>query len=101
MMWGYGFGWGWPFLALGTALWIAVLVVLVWALMRWFSRKTSTPPPTMGHMPPSEPSALEILRQRSAREEIDTATFEQMRERLEASDARRQQYGNQPITSGR
>jgi uncharacterized membrane protein len=31
---------------------------------------------------------MEILRQRYARGEIDTATFEQMRERLEASGTR-------------
>jgi len=35
--------------------------------------------------PPVQPSALEILRQRYARGEIDAATYEQMRERLEAS----------------
>ena len=38
--------------------------------------------------PPSQLSALEILRQRYARGEIDDATFQNMRERLEASDAR-------------
>ncbi len=36
-------------------------------------------------MPPVQPSALEILRQRYARGEIDTATFDSMRERLENS----------------
>ncbi len=36
-------------------------------------------------MPPQGPSALEILRQRYARGEIDAATFEQMRERLEST----------------
>ena len=93
MMWGYGFGWGWLMMALGTVLWIAVLVVLVWALIRWVSSnsKTSTPTPTMMHMPPSGPSAEEILRQRYARGEIDTATFEQMRERLQASNPSRSQ----------
>ncbi len=97
MMWGYGFGWGSMFLmSLGGILWIALLVVLVWAVLRWLNGKTSpAAPPTSG------PSAMEILQQRYARGEIDTATFEQMRERLEASDARRQQYGSQPITSGR
>jgi len=48
MMWGYGFGWGWFMMMFGGVLWIAVLVVLVWALIRWFERKgrasgTSTP----------------------------------------------------------
>ena len=102
-MWGYGFGWGWPLLVFGTVLWIAVLVVLIWALMRWVSHKTSTPPPTMEHMPPSRPSALEILQQRYARGEIDTATFEQMRERLEASSARGPQRSEsrQPASVGR
>jgi hypothetical protein len=35
--------------------------------------------------PPAYPSALEILRRRYAAGEIDAGTFEQMRERLEAS----------------
>jgi putative membrane protein len=102
MMWGYGFGWGWPLMAFGTLLWIAVLAVLVWALIRWFSSKTTTPPPTMGQMPPGGPSAMEILQQRYARGEIDTATFEQMREHLEASSAPRSQRSdsNQPTNVG-
>ena len=98
MMWGYGFGWGWLLMSFGMVLWIALLVVLAWALIRWLSSKTSTPPSTMMHMTPSGPSAEEILRQRYARGEIDTATFEQMRERLQASDPRRSQYENQPTT---
>ena len=88
MMWGYGFGWGWLLMSFGMVLWIALLVVLVWALIRWLTSKTSTPMPPVTGTPPSGPSALEILRQRYARGEIDTATFEQMRERLEASDVR-------------
>jgi uncharacterized membrane protein len=36
-------------------------------------------------MPPVQPSALDILRQRYARGEIDAATFDHMRERLEAT----------------
>ena len=76
MMWGYGFGWGWFMMAFGGILWIAILVILVWALIRWWERRE----------PISGPSALEILRQRYARGEIDTATFEQMRERLQATE---------------
>lgn len=85
MMWGYGFGWGWLLITLGSILWIALLVVLVWALITWLNRKWSaTLPPSIGPTP-SGPSALEILRQRYARGEIDTGTYEQMRERLGAS----------------
>jgi uncharacterized membrane protein len=40
---------------------------------------------------PVQPSAMEILRQRYARGEIDAATFDQMRERLEASSGANQQ----------
>jgi len=85
MMWGYGFGWGWLMMSFGTVLWIALLVVLAWALIRWLNSKTSTPVPPVTSTPPGGPSALEILRQRYARGEIDAATFEQMRERLEGS----------------
>jgi putative membrane protein len=66
-------------------LWIALLVVLVWAVIRWLERKTTTAIPPSTGTPVAGPSALEILQQRYARGEIDTATFEQMRERLEAS----------------
>ncbi len=82
MMWGYDFGWGGMLLI--AILWIALLVVLVWALIRWISGRTTTPVPPYTSAPPTGPSALEILRQRYARGEIDTATFEQMREQLEA-----------------
>jgi putative membrane protein len=100
-MWGYGFGWGWLLMSLGTILWIAVLVVLVWVLIRWLTTRTTTPVPPPGSGVPSGPIALEILRQRYARGEIDTATFAQMRERLAASDTRSYQPGHQPMTSDR
>ncbi len=95
-MLGVGFGWGWLMMSLGTILWIAMLVVLVWVLIRWLNTRTSTPmsPPSSGVQ--SGPTALEILRQRYARGEIDTATFEQMRERLEGSRPNYTQYENQP-----
>ena len=100
-MWGYGFGWGWLMMSLGTILWIAVLVVLVWALIRWLNTRTSTPVPPPSSGVQSGPTALEILQQRYARGEIDTATFEQMRERLEASGTPSYRPGNQPMTRGR
>ena len=86
MMWNYGFSWGGMFLMLlGMAILIALLVVLAWALIRWLDRRNTV---SSTQMPASGPSAMEILRQRYARGEIDTATFEQMRERLEASGTR-------------
>jgi len=83
MMW-YGYGWGGMLLMLlSMFLWFAVLGLLVWALMRWLAVRTPG-----GGFPTTGPTALEILRQRYARGEIDAATFEQMRERLEGSGAR-------------
>lgn len=58
-----------------SLFWLAALGLLIWALVRWLGSRSQTPPPG--------PSAREILRQRYARGEIDTATFEQTRERLE------------------
>ncbi len=98
-MWGYGYDWTSMWLmSFGMVLWIALLVVLAWALIRWLSSKTTTWAPPVASAPPGGPSAMEILRQRYARGEIDTATFEQMKERLEASEERSYQYDNQPLT---
>ncbi len=86
-----------PFLLFGRLFWLVIPALLIWALLRAFSaRNRSTtyfgqgPYSTPG-MPPFQPSAMEILRQRYARGEIDAATFEQMRERLEASGGYAQQ----------
>ncbi len=102
MMWGYGFSWGGMFLMLlGMALWIALLVVLVWALISWLNSRTTTSVPPSTSAPSSGLSAEELLRQRYARGEIDTATFEHMREQLQASSLRRSQYEDQPMTGVR
>ena len=90
-MWGYGFGWGSMILMmLGSTLWIVLLVVLVWALIRWLNHRMAFPIQPTNPLLASGPSAMEVLRQRYARGEIDATTFEQMRERLEASDTSRQ-----------
>src|SRR6266699_7199708 len=85
MMWGYNPGWGgWLMMSVGMVVMIAFLAVLVWALIRWVNSR----PPLPGERTPmmsSGPSALEILQQRYARGEIDEATYERMRERLQAS----------------
>jgi putative membrane protein len=76
-------GFGWPMMLgawLGMTLWILLLAGLIWGLIRWLGGR-----PWGRAQMPSGPSALEILQQRYARGEIDHATFEQMRERLQAS----------------
>jgi putative membrane protein len=79
MHWGMGF---WPLLPL---LWIVFLVCIVGGIVRWAKfggRRGAFYGP--GMPAPEQPSALEILSQRYARGEIDSETFDQMRERLES-----------------
>ena len=93
-MWGYGYGFDWLsmiLMSVAMVLWIALLVVLVWAVIRWLERRTTTPASPVTIAPPSSPSALEILNQRYARGEIDAVTFEQMRAQLEAPGVRNEQ----------
>jgi putative membrane protein len=64
-------------MTLGSLLWIALLALLVWALVRWLNNRNGFMP-----MQQSTLSAMEILRQRYARGEIDDATFERMKAQL-------------------
>src|SRR5437879_1618652 len=98
MFWGFGFGlFLLPLLFLGHFFWFFILLLLIGSLICMFSFRNRQVPynhyyglPHYG-VPPVRPSALEILRQRYARGEIDAVTYEQMRERLEASAGPRQQ----------
>jgi putative membrane protein len=65
---------------LSAAVWIAVIGLLFWAVNRLFTNRVPT---TEG--PDRSPSALEILRQRYARGEIDAATFDAMKRQIEAT----------------
>lgn len=87
---------GWPtaLLLLGglsRLFWLILLAVLVWVAIRWLTTHSG---PSTPHAPTGTPinqlSAMEILRQRYARGEIDAATFDQMRERLEGSQGQSQ-----------
>ncbi len=61
-------------------------------------RKANIPSSPGADLPVNHLSALEILRQRYAHGEIDTATFEQQRERLEASVIREPQTMSREVT---
>ena len=75
MYWGIEF---WPLLPL---FWIGIVAFFCWGAVRWFGWRN-----WRGTFPASiEPDALEILRRRYSRGEIDAITFDQMRERLESS----------------
>ena len=90
MMLGFGHGLGLllPFLFLGRIFGLVILGLLIWSIIHLLStrsRHMHVPPFYPPGMPPTRPSAMEILRMRYARGEIDTATYESMRERLENS----------------
>lgn len=80
MMWGYYWSWGGALvMILSMLLWVAVVGAIIVLVVRWLgsqssSRGTSTHPA----------SAMEILKQRYARGEIDEATFRRMRDELQA-----------------
>ncbi len=96
---------------LSRLLWIALIALLIWSLVRWARMRrahwnqpmtpymphsaymTGTPPTTAPRpdAPINQPTALEILDRRYANGEIDAATFENMRERILASHGSAQQ----------
>lgn len=95
MMMGFGhhFGLLLPFLFMGRVFMLVLVGLLIWGFIRMFSRrgKYNYMPPSYHPVTPTytpgpqraQFSAMEILRQRYARGEIDAATFDSMRERLE------------------
>jgi len=85
---------------MGSLFWVALFALLIFGLVRLFTRSqgpTFRPGPFAApQQPPYQPqpiSAMEILRQRYAHGEIDAVTFDQMRERLQASEQPLQQQG--------
>jgi putative membrane protein len=80
MMWGYNLtGMGW-WMVISSIIWLGLIAIAVWAFARWASRATRQ----VTSSSPPEPSATEVLCQRYARGEIDSDTFERMRQQLEA-----------------
>jgi putative membrane protein len=80
-----GWGWGWPFFFMGTPLLFLVAVVVLVVLLSRSSGSTTTTsgPPAQQ---PRPDSAMDILRDRYARGEIDDDEFEKRRRVLEGPD---------------
>ena len=79
MMNGFGYmdGWGgWAFGGGMMILWFALFVGLIVLLVRWIGGTNQQY---------DEPDAIELLEQRYARGEIDTAEFEERKKRLQAN----------------
>ena len=72
---------------LSLLLWLGMLALLVWAASRWLLPRASTPR-AEPLADTREVSAVELVRRRYALGEIDAVTFEQMMERLMASETR-------------
>ena len=76
MMWGYSFsGPGMLMMSLGSIIFLVLIAVLIWTLVTRQRTNVTQQSPAL--------SAMEMLRQRYTRGEIDAATFEQMRAQLE------------------
>jgi uncharacterized membrane protein len=87
-----------PMLFMGKLIWLVFLALLIAGLVRAFTARRRLVGPwgpvpfsPAGTLPTQQASAMEILRQRYARGEIDGTTFEQMRERIDASYGPRHQ----------
>jgi putative membrane protein len=71
MMYGYGYEWSWGaalFMVLNMILWVALIGVVIWSIVRWTSRRGPADDDKAG------PSARDILQQRYSRGELDTET---------------------------
>lgn len=91
---------GLAFMGLSLLFWLGIPALLVWAALRWVAPRwrglAGMSAMSGGMMQTAQPSAIETLRHRYALGEIDSTTFEQMVERILASEARERQ-GEQPI----
>lgn len=85
----------WPLMALGIALqwgfWLLVIGGIIWAVSQ--RRRHLTPSDRGAPVMPRQPvTALDILRERYARGEIDTEQFDEMVRRLLTTDPHNHPY---------
>ncbi|MEO7001806.1 MAG: SHOCT domain-containing protein, partial [Ktedonobacterales bacterium] len=98
-MWGNPYGWpgtswaGMTIMTVGMALWLLLLGLLVWGVIRWRIHQSHLNH-QQGAYIHSNPSAHEILEQRYARGEIDETTFDHMRAELAQTGASAQRLSD-------
>lgn len=80
MMW-YGDGWGWSVMMLMPLLWIALLAVIIWAVVRLAGPGGHEHGP-VGDGTPRWETPQQILDRRFASGEIDAEAYTQARDRL-------------------
>ncbi len=81
-MWAYGHGWGpgMPYMMLSNLFWMALFIALAVILIHLLTTSNLLGEEHQSDMLPNRPSALEPLRQRYARAEIDAVPVEQVQE---------------------
>src|SRR6266699_1521916 len=81
-MWAYGHGWGpgMPYMMLSNLFWLALFIALAVILIHLLTTSNLLGEEHQSDMLPNRPSALEPLRQRYARAEIDAVPVEQVQE---------------------
>lgn len=85
MMHGGGYGWDGGWLGwVGMVFWWVLLILLVVSAIRWFSEKTDGGAGQSGVARGDRKSALEILKERYAKGEIEKKEFEEKRKALES-----------------
>ncbi len=75
---------GWLPFILGNLFWLMIIGALIWLAVQLVRGPRGTPLRQVAAQPPI--SAMEVLRLRYVRGEIDAATFEEMRQRILASE---------------
>jgi putative membrane protein len=96
-------GMAWWMLVLGALVWLALAALAIWVVVPWLIRamQRPTPQPPQVPSPSSQPSALDTLKARYARGELDTATFQAMRAQLDESAPIMAPEPKEPVPSGR
>ncbi len=68
---------GWGFMGIGWLIWLILLIVIIWGVVRIASAGNRQP-----QTPRSEEDAMDILKKRYARGEITKEQFEEMKKDL-------------------